>query len=89
MAATCEHLDQIKGEPATPSEPVCEECAVEGTTWVALRRCLSCGHVGCCDSSVGTHATKHFQQSEHPVMQSAMPGDTWRWCYIDEVTAPE
>ena len=37
---------------------------------VALRMCLTCGHVGCCDSSIGKHATKHFQTTGHPVMKA-------------------
>ena len=49
-----------------------------------LRVCLTCGHVGCCDSSKNRHATKHFQSSGHAVMQSLEPGEDWRWCYIDE-----
>jgi uncharacterized UBP type Zn finger protein len=53
----------------------------EGTNWVALRMCLECGHVGCCDSSIGLHATKHFNQTGHPVM-IALPNKSWKWCYI-------
>ncbi|MGH9045408.1 MAG: UBP-type zinc finger domain-containing protein [Acidimicrobiales bacterium] len=62
----------------------CPECIREGTTWVALRECR-CGHVGCCDSSPGAHATKHFHSTDHPVMRSIMPRDTWDWCYVHEV----
>ena len=58
-----------------------------GQHWVHLRTCLACGHVGCCDSSPGLHATKHFRHTKHPVMQSAEPGESWRWCYIDEEMA--
>lgn len=81
MAQQCQHLDSI--QDVSPNTQGCEECLKEGTRWVELRMCLSCGHVGCCDSSVGTHATKHFQGTQHPVMQSIMPGQDWRWCYID------
>ena len=88
MAETCEHLQTLKmadfPPPRTPDG--CEECLVEGTHWVALRECLDCGHVGCCDSSPGTHATKHYRQSGHPVMRSVMPGDSWSWCYAHELT---
>ena len=56
-----------------------------GDTWVHLRLCLSCGHVGCCDSSKNKHATKHFGQTNHPLMQSLQPGESWIWCFIDEV----
>jgi Na+/H+ antiporter len=71
-------------EPNTPG--VCEECTRDGTQWVHLRLCLSCGHVGCCDSSPQRHATAHFHASDHPVIRSAEQGETWRWCYLHELT---
>jgi len=40
--------------------------------------------VGCCDSSPGRHATKHFESSGHPIITTMQPGDTWSWCYVDE-----
>ncbi|NAL77501.1 hypothetical protein DYY65_04530 [Nitrososphaera sp. AFS] len=49
--------------------------------------CLTCGHVGCCDSSVGLHATGHFNQTKHPVMV-ALPNRSWKWCYIDKKYIP-
>jgi hypothetical protein len=52
---------------------------------VHLRLCLACGHVGCCDSSIGKHATKHFHRTKHPVMRSLEPGESWAWCYADNV----
>ena len=58
-----------------------------GDSWVHLRLCLSCGHVGCCDSSKNKHATKHFHRTKHPIIQSFEPGEDWRWCYVDEITA--
>jgi Na+/H+ antiporter len=84
--ASCEHLDD---NPAieTVAEPECGDCLREGTTWVALRRCLECGNVGCCDSSPRRHATRHFHETQHPVMQSAEPGEDWRWCYVHHLTA--
>jgi uncharacterized UBP type Zn finger protein len=81
MNKMCQHLDQVL-VAATPATG-CEECLRLGMQWVHLRRCLSCGHVGCCDASVGHHATKHFQKTGHAVMASAQPGEDWRWCYID------
>ncbi|MGL5808939.1 MAG: cation:proton antiporter [Nocardioides sp.] len=63
----------------------CDRCLTEGTTWVALRRCLDCGNVACCDSSPGRHATAHFDESGHPVMASAEPGERWRWCYAHRI----
>ena len=56
----------------------------EGTRWVALRECRECGHVGCCDSSPGRHATRHFRNTGHPVMRSVTSGDRWTWCYVHE-----
>jgi uncharacterized UBP type Zn finger protein len=86
MAETaCTHQDQIKD--VTPSGDVCDECIKEGLKWVQLRLCLICGHVGCCDSSPGTHARKHYEATKHPIIQSyktGVPGATdWRYCYID------
>jgi Na+/H+ antiporter len=80
----CEHLRDAPrvAIPRTPNG--CEECLRDGTRWVHLRMCLTCGHVGCCDSSVGRHAELHFTQTGHPVMRSIEPGEAWRWCYIDE-----
>lgn len=76
----CEHLAAATAlEP--PSELACAECVADGTRWVALRMCLSCGNVGCCDSSPGRHATAHFRALQHPVMRSVEPGEDWRWCY--------
>lgn len=81
----CEHLRAAPRvrQPVTPDG--CQECLKDGTRWVHLRLCLTCGHVGCCDSSPGTHATTHFQETGHAVMRSFEPGETWRWCYLDEV----
>ena len=81
MAGKCTHLDQIRD--VTPSGKGCRECLETGGTWVELRMCLTCGHVGCCDSSQGRHATKHFHETHHPLMQSSEPGQNWRWCYVD------
>jgi Na+/H+ antiporter len=84
--ASCDHLDQT---PAieTVDDPECGDCLREGTTWVALRECLECRNVGCCDSSPSRHATRHFRETQHPVMESAEPGEDWRWCYVHHVTA--
>ena len=79
----CTHLNQI--HEVTPSADGCEECLASGDTWVHLRLCLSCGHVGCCDSSKNKHATQHFQSASHPIVQSFQPGEDWAWCYVDEV----
>ena len=83
MAANCTHLDQI--HDVQPSAEGCEECIQMGDSWVHLRECLSCGHVGCCDSSKNKHATKHYRATDHPIVQSFQPGEEWIWCYVDEV----
>ncbi|HEX9994344.1 MAG TPA: UBP-type zinc finger domain-containing protein [Acidimicrobiales bacterium] len=83
MATACTHLDQV--HDVTAGTDGCEECLATGGRWVSLRMCLSCGHVGCCDSSPGRHATAHFRSTAHPVMRSAEPGQDWGWCYVDEV----
>lgn len=79
----CTHLDQV--HKVEPSAKGCEDCLKTGATWVHLRLCLTCGHVGCCDSSKNKHATKHFHRSKHPIVASLEPGESWRWCYADEM----
>lgn len=83
--ASCEHLESARSsvQPSTPG--VCQECVLEHLEWVHLRMCLACGHVGCCDSSVGQHAGRHFTASQHPVVRSVEPSEVWRWCYADEL----
>jgi hypothetical protein len=83
--AACSHLAAAPQSGGQPPEHECPDCVREGTTWVHLRRCLSCGAVGCCDSSPRRHAYLHFKATEHPVIRSAEPGEAWRWCWIDEV----
>jgi uncharacterized UBP type Zn finger protein len=78
----CEHIKEAKD--LQPSKHVCEDCIKTGDRWVHLRLCLTCGHVGCCDSSKNRHATKHFHSSHHPVVRSIEPGETWGWCYVDD-----
>jgi Na+/H+ antiporter len=86
---TGETCDDLTGYPRIDAEPAtfCQACLDEGTQWVSLRRCLQCGNVGCCDSSPRQHATRHFHDEQHPVMQSAEPEETWRWCYVHHLTA--
>jgi len=80
---TCEHLSPSSDHwPNTPAG--CEECLRVGDSWIKARLCLTCGHVGCCDSSKNKHATKHYTATHHPVIDSFEPGDHWRWCYADE-----
>jgi hypothetical protein len=81
--AECTHLDEIRD--VRPRTRGCEECLALGMSWVHLRLCMECGHVGCCDSSPGRHATKHFHQTGDPIVRSLEPGEDWGWCYIDQV----
>ena len=71
----------------TKPDPVCQRCLDEGLEWVSMRQCLECGNLACCDSSVGQHATKHFHETTHPVMETAEPGEDWRWCFVHHATA--
>lgn len=83
QAPGCAHAADT-GE-VTPSAAGCEECLNTNGTWLHLRICMTCGHVGCCDSSPGRHATRHHQATEHPIIKSLEPGDAWAWCYGDRV----
>jgi Na+/H+ antiporter len=79
----CEHL-RVAPRTQRPDTPgVCQDCVDEGLQWVHLRMCLTCGHVACCDSSVGKHADRHWSDTAHPVMRSVESGEAWRWCYVD------
>jgi len=88
-------LEWFEGAPicrriraVTPSAQGCEECLAIGSGCVHLRLCLTCGHVGCCDSSPNRHATKHFHATGHPLVRSFEPGEDWKWCYVDELMIP-
>jgi CPA1 family monovalent cation:H+ antiporter len=80
---TCEDLKNA--DDPSPTAAGCVECLAMGSSWVHLRRCLNCGHIGCCDSSPNKHATAHFHAVGNPVIQSFEPGEDWRWCYLHEV----
>jgi uncharacterized UBP type Zn finger protein len=84
MADQCTHIDRI--EEVTPSSTKgCAECMAKGDRWTHLRLCLTCGQVGCCDSSPNKHASKHAAAADHPIATSFEPGETWAWCYVDDV----
>jgi hypothetical protein len=85
MNDMCTHLDSIELTELPPTIAGCEECLASRATWVHLRMCQSCGHIGCCDSSPNRHASKHAAASGHPIIRSAEPGEDWSWCYVDEV----
>jgi hypothetical protein len=84
MSDTCTHLDQVAPN-AQPSADGCGDCLREGTRWVHLRMCRTCGHVGCCDNSPRRHATAHFSAGGHPLISSFEPGEDWWWCYVEEL----
>jgi uncharacterized UBP type Zn finger protein len=81
--ASCTHLDQVAAVDPQPAEG-CAECLAAGGRWVHLRECLTCGHVGCCDSSPSRHATAHFRETGHAIVTSYEPGEDWVWCYLDK-----
>lgn len=85
VAGECEHLQAAHTQECPkPKSAICLDCVREATEPAHLRICLACGNVGCCDSSLGLHAARHYQETGHPVMRSFEPGELWRWCYIDE-----
>ncbi|HXY93037.1 MAG TPA: UBP-type zinc finger domain-containing protein [Acidimicrobiia bacterium] len=81
--AECTHLDEV--EPVEPGSWGCEDCLAVGDEWFHLRVCMTCGHVGCCDSSKNRHASKHAAAVSHPIVQSYEPGEEWCWCFVDEL----
>ena len=81
----CEHMQRLSQTPSPRTPDGCEECLQQDLRWVHLRMCMTCGHVGCCDSSVGKHAAAHFHETRDPVMRSFEPGEAWTWCYLDDV----
>ena len=87
MPQSCNHLEQI--HVTRVGKHVCEDCIKTGDSWVHLRMCLTCGHVGCCDSSPNKHASMHYGRTDHPLVRSAEPGESWVWCYADEIMPGE
>jgi hypothetical protein len=83
--AGCTHFRDIELYELPEEIAGCEECLAQGMSWVHLRMCQTCGHIGCCDNSPGKHATAHSMESGHPIVRSAQPGEDWSWCYIDQV----
>jgi uncharacterized UBP type Zn finger protein len=79
---SCEHTGQIRA--VERGSEGCEQCLALGDSWVHLRMCMTCGQVGCCDSSKNEHAHRHAAEAGHPIARSAEPGEDWMWCYVDE-----
>jgi uncharacterized UBP type Zn finger protein len=84
-AVSCTHLDQINVRELPAQIGGCEECLKVGDRWLHLRMCMTCGKIGCCDSSPNKHASKHARAEGHPIIRSAEPGEDWSYCFIDEV----
>ncbi|MFM0211564.1 UBP-type zinc finger domain-containing protein [Paraburkholderia sediminicola] len=87
MTMNCTHLGEAR--VLQTDKDYCEECVLSEQRWVHLRLCLTCGHVGCCDSSTNRHASKHYQETGHPLVRSIEPGEHWVWCYEDKIVAGE
>jgi len=81
----CSHLDTVAFLKPPAEIAGCEECLKIGGRWVHLRMCHSCGTIGCCDDSPNRHATAHHNETSHPIIRSAQPGENWSWCYPDEL----
>ena len=84
IASRCPHLDDLV-TLAEPHSTVCDACVKLGDTWVHLRACLICGHVGCCDNSKNRHATAHYRDTDHPLIKSIEPGERWLYCYPEQL----
>ena len=80
----CKHMKNVPVPEPGALTKGCEECLKIGQSWVHLRKCLVCGQVGCCDSSIGKHATGHYRKTGHEVVRSIELGEDWRYCYVDD-----
>jgi uncharacterized UBP type Zn finger protein len=76
----CEHFASV-GDPP-PTTKGCAECTALGEKWIALRVCLTCGHVGCCEDSPHAHALAHFAATAHPIIRPLRRTERWTWCYV-------
>lgn len=85
MSQSCTHFGEIRSNVKPRTVAGCEECLKMGDTWVHLRLCMTCGHVGCCDSSKNKHATRHYHDNGHPIIKSFQPDEEWGYCYPDDL----
>ena len=85
LSKACGHVTNEMPRHVTRPTPGCVDCLAIGGRWVHLRICLTCGHVGCCDDSPNRHATKHYHATQHPVITSGEPGETWAYCYPEDL----
>ena len=79
---SCSHVSAVRNVP--PASEGCVQCLASGDSWMHLRTCMTCGQVGCCDSSKNRHAQRHADAVGHPIVRSAEPGQDWAWCYVEE-----
>jgi uncharacterized UBP type Zn finger protein len=84
-AVPCAHLDQIAVVDLPPTIAGCEDCLAIGDRWVHLRMCMTCGKIGCCDSSPNRHARAHAAAVDHPIVRSAEKGEDWSYCFVEDV----
>jgi uncharacterized UBP type Zn finger protein len=84
-AAPCAHLDQIAVVDVPPAIAGCEDCLAVGDRWVHLRMCMTCGKIGCSDSSPNRHARAHASSADHPIVRSAEKGEDWSYCFVEDV----
>ena len=89
MDGLCAHLSAPAPPDPAPSGDGCGECLAIGSGWVHLRLCLTCGNVGCCDSSPNRHASRHARAKRHPVIRSFEPDERWRYCFADDSWSEE
>jgi uncharacterized UBP type Zn finger protein len=84
LSNACSHVTSEMPRKEHRPAKGCEDCLKIGGQWVHLRICLTCGHVGCCDSSPNRHATAHYRETHHPIITSGEAGETWAYCYADD-----
>ena len=89
LSIPCSHVTAALPRSVDRPPKGCEECLRIGGRWVHLRICLTCGFVGCCDSSPNRHATRHYRATEHPIITSGERGETWAYCYADDAFLSE
>jgi predicted ester cyclase len=83
----CSHLEQI--QVTEPTTDVCEACVALGDEWPALRMCLTCGYVGCCDTSIHKHMKQHYEETGHSLFRSIRMDEGWLWCYEHNAFFPK
>lgn len=76
-ANECPHLGDTNIATLEISGSFCTQCGVSAPT----RVCMTCGHIGCCESTNG-HALAHSKESNHPLIrQLPISENSFTWCY--------